>query len=166
MQKCTFMDPPPSLTATLTGVKSLLQNQGQPRAHYGGIFSDGERNDVYGNADLFVMPSIWEEDAPLVLREALAAGLPTLIGDVGGMSEIAPHSTNFKAGSVSDLRKKLQNAISLSAPKGPPKTWPMEPHIQALQMHYKDLTEERFDPRQADIGEKQCQGRIGTTDDR
>ena len=51
----------------------------------------GERNDVssfLAAADLFVMPSI-TEGLPVSLLEAMSAGLPAVVTDVGGMGEIA-----------------------------------------------------------------------------
>jgi glycosyltransferase involved in cell wall biosynthesis len=51
----------------------------------------GERNDVSSfltAADLFVMPSI-SEGLPVSLLEAMSAGLPAVVTDVGGMGEIA-----------------------------------------------------------------------------
>jgi glycosyltransferase involved in cell wall biosynthesis len=51
----------------------------------------GERNDVSSflvAADLFVMPSI-SEGLPVSLLEAMSAGLPAIVTDVGGMGEIA-----------------------------------------------------------------------------
>lgn len=50
----------------------------------------GERNDVgrwLAAADLFVLSSI-SEGAPISLLEAMAAGLPQVVTDVGGMPEI------------------------------------------------------------------------------
>jgi glycosyltransferase involved in cell wall biosynthesis len=51
----------------------------------------GERNDVssfLAAADLFVMPSV-SEGLPVSLLEAMSAGLPAVVTDVGGMGEIA-----------------------------------------------------------------------------
>lgn len=51
----------------------------------------GERSDVaplFAAADLFVMSSV-TEGIPLTQLEALAAGLPSIVTDVGGMAEVA-----------------------------------------------------------------------------
>ena len=38
--------------------------------------------------DLLVVPSIWFENAPLVIHEALATGTPLLVSRIGGMAEL------------------------------------------------------------------------------
>lgn len=43
--------------------------------------------DEYHAADVFVLPSIWEEPAPMVIAEAQAAGLPVLAFATGGLAE-------------------------------------------------------------------------------
>ena len=50
----------------------------------------GRRTDVadlLGAADVFVLPSVWEGQ-PLVLQEALRAGVPIVATDVGGVREV------------------------------------------------------------------------------
>jgi len=39
------------------------------------------------DVDWIVAPSIWWENDPLVLQEALAAGRPVIASDIGGMAE-------------------------------------------------------------------------------
>ena len=43
--------------------------------------------DEYKSADIFLLPSIWEEPAPMVVAEAFASGLPIVAFDTGGLSE-------------------------------------------------------------------------------
>ncbi|MHB0868227.1 MAG: glycosyltransferase family 4 protein [Chloroflexota bacterium] len=44
--------------------------------------------DLYGAADLLVVPSVWEEPLGMVAVDALAAGLPTVASRAGGLSEV------------------------------------------------------------------------------
>jgi glycosyltransferase involved in cell wall biosynthesis len=46
------------------------------------------------NSDLLVVPSIWFENAPLVISEAIHRGLPILASDVGGLPELVEAGTN------------------------------------------------------------------------
>ncbi len=60
------------------------------------VWLTGERNDVfdfYFIADFFILPSAWE-GFPNVAVEALAFGLPILMSDVGGASEIIKSDEN------------------------------------------------------------------------
>jgi len=43
---------------------------------------------VMARADLLVVPSRWEENSPLVVSEAHAAGLPVAAADLGGLREL------------------------------------------------------------------------------
>jgi glycosyltransferase involved in cell wall biosynthesis len=46
-------------------------------------------------ADLLVVPSRWAENSPLVVREAVAAGVPTLVPAWGGARELDPRALAF-----------------------------------------------------------------------
>ncbi|MSQ02832.1 MAG: glycosyltransferase [Myxococcales bacterium] len=61
--------------------------------------------------DVLVLPSTWEENAPLVLGEALAAGLRVLASDVGGVAEIAPEARLVEAGDAAALTAALADEV-------------------------------------------------------
>jgi MoaA/NifB/PqqE/SkfB family radical SAM enzyme len=44
--------------------------------------------------DAIVVPSIWVENSPLVIHEALQARVPVITADVGGMAELVEHEVN------------------------------------------------------------------------
>jgi len=44
--------------------------------------------------DVLVVPSTWWENAPLVIHEAFAAGVPVICSDVGGMAELVDDGVN------------------------------------------------------------------------
>jgi glycosyltransferase involved in cell wall biosynthesis len=50
-------------------------------------FPAGGAPGVLATLDLLVVPSIWPENAPLVLQEAKLAGVPLLCSDIGGIPE-------------------------------------------------------------------------------
>lgn len=50
--------------------------------------------EVFDHADTIVVPSIWEENSPLVIHEAQHARVPVVTADVGGMAEYVQHEVN------------------------------------------------------------------------
>lgn len=67
------------------------------------------------SADLLVMPSVWWENAPLVLIEALEARTPVLVSDLGGMAEFVherPCGATFAPGDAADLARALERLLS------------------------------------------------------
>ncbi len=50
--------------------------------------------DVFDRVDVIVVPSIWEENSPLVIHEAQQARVPVITADVGGMAEYVADGVN------------------------------------------------------------------------
>ncbi len=50
--------------------------------------------EVFDSCDAIVVPSIWAENSPLVIHEALQAGVPVIAADYGGMAEYIQHERN------------------------------------------------------------------------
>lgn len=64
--------------------------------------------------DLLVVPSLWYENAPLVILEAIACRTPLLVADLGGMAELVRAGETgyrFRAGDVEDLAAGLVRAL-------------------------------------------------------
>ncbi len=72
-----------------------------------GPFEPGRVQARLDAADVLVLPSIWEENSPLVVREARAAGLRVLSSCRGGVSEIAPEARWFEPERPRDLLEAL-----------------------------------------------------------
>lgn len=58
-----------------------------PTARHLGPYHRREIATLMRGADWVVMPSLWWENAPLVLEEARAAGRPVIVSGIGGMAE-------------------------------------------------------------------------------
>ena len=50
--------------------------------------------EVFNRCDAIVVPSIWAENSPLVIHEALQAGVPVITANYGGMAEYVRHEEN------------------------------------------------------------------------
>lgn len=88
--------------------KELLLNliNQSPRNHLYPRFHNSEIQSVMSTFDVFVVPSLWYENTPLVLCSALACKIPVIASNLGGMSELVQEGVNgklFDAGDVSQL---------------------------------------------------------------
>jgi len=79
---------------------------GDPRIAFRGRFESNELGGVLAQLDVLAVPSLWYENTPFSMLEALHFGLPVLASDLGGLAEVVQHEKNgllFKAGDVAAL---------------------------------------------------------------
>jgi glycosyltransferase involved in cell wall biosynthesis len=84
---------------------------GDARISFPGAFSRGELRGVLEGLDVLVVPSRWYENAPGVIFEAFAAGMPVVATDLGGMSEVIRHGKDgllFGPEDATDLARQLR----------------------------------------------------------
>lgn len=88
--------------------------KGDPRISFMGEFNNGDIGDVLSNIDVLVVPSIWLENTPLVILEALAAKVPVIASRIGGIPELIKDRENgllFTPQDNADLEKKLNDIL-------------------------------------------------------
>jgi glycosyltransferase involved in cell wall biosynthesis len=68
---------------------------GDPRIRFRGGFAEGGQADILAGLDLVVVPSVWWENSPLVVLEALAEGVPVVASAIGGLPEIVPEGAGM-----------------------------------------------------------------------
>lgn len=107
------------------------------RARYGGVFDDAARESVFADADVLVLPSIWEENSPLVVREAIAAGLRVVASAVGGVAELDPNARLTAPKDPIALSSALIAESALGRARRPTRGYSMDLHIAALLAHYE-----------------------------
>jgi GT2 family glycosyltransferase/glycosyltransferase involved in cell wall biosynthesis len=73
-----------------------------------GPFAPDRLSEVLAGIDVLVAPSIWEENAPLVIEEALLSRRPVLVSDHGGLAERVRHG-------IDGLRVAPNDATALAA---------------------------------------------------
>ena len=96
----------PSFVEELRG---LAEND--ERITFYGSFSREEVGRVLSEIDVLVVPSRWYENAPGVIFEAFAAGVPVVATDLRGMSEFVRHDENgllFALQDTEDLSRQLR----------------------------------------------------------
>ena len=63
----------------------------------------------FHSIDLFALTSLWPENLPIVLLEALASATPCITSDIAGVRELAPDErSRFAAGDARSLARCLQ----------------------------------------------------------
>ncbi len=79
-----------------------------------GAFPNSEIGEVLVDIDLLVVPSVWNENTPLVIYAAHAAGCPVLGSDVPGISESVRNGIDgflFEPGNAFALAKQIREFI-------------------------------------------------------
>lgn len=112
--------------------------------------------DLFKGARYVALPSVWEENAPLVALEALAAGCPLIVSDIGGLPELVERGAGIvtRPGDPVDLAAKIhlllldddacarasQHATALAGQWLTP-----EHHLRSLESVYENLIDDRWD---------------------
>jgi glycosyltransferase involved in cell wall biosynthesis len=102
---------------------------------------------VLSEIDVIVVPSLWYENAPLVIQEAFATKTPVITTNLGGMAEAVDHGINgllFERGDVADLARQLRRIVNepelldgLRAHIPTVKT--IDEEVTELEANYRDL---------------------------
>jgi len=92
-------------------LEPLLRGDGV-RVH--GAIAHERVAEALASIDVLVVPSIWPENAPLVIQEAFLAGIPVVASCIGGIPEMVSDGKNgllFRAGDVEDLSRTLARLL-------------------------------------------------------
>jgi len=94
------------------------------------------------------LPSIWPENAPLVIDEAYLNNVPCIVSNIGGMAERVDDGVNglhFEVGSAKDLADKMEYVakninIREKFVKNIPKVKTIEENAIELEKIYKSMS--------------------------
>jgi len=76
-----------------------------------GGYDHKDISDILADIDVLVVPSVWQENAPLVIQEAFLSKTPVIASKIGGIPELISHGENgllFEPGDINDLQSKMQ----------------------------------------------------------
>src|SRR5262249_44643713 len=92
-----------------------------PRVEMCGSFEHKDLGGILREMDVLVCPSLWMENTPLVILEAMAAGMPVVATDLPGMAEVVragEDGLRFTAGdarALADILRRLARERPLVA---------------------------------------------------
>lgn len=79
-----------------------------------GAYKPQDLRALIAAVDWVVVPSVWWENAPLVIQEAFQHRRPVICSDIGGMAEAVRHEgdgLHFRAGDAVDLARTMRRAM-------------------------------------------------------
>ncbi len=125
--------------------EALVDGIRDPRATFHGPFAPHELGKVLQGLDVLVVPSLWYENTPFAVLEALHAGLPVIASDLGGIAEIVRPGENgwlFPAGDAAALAALLdrlaasRDEVLALRPQKPPT---LDDNVRSLRELYGQL---------------------------
>lgn len=83
---------------------------GDRRLRYAGFVQGDAKAELLDEADFLVLPSVWNDNFPLVILEAFSHGIPVIGSDRGGIPEVVADGRNGRI--VEPLTGEIAAAIS------------------------------------------------------
>lgn len=79
-----------------------------------GKVANERMEEVYGQTDVLLLPSIWPENHPVSIAEAMAAGIPVIATRIGGIPELVEDGETgflFTPGDPRELAQKMSACV-------------------------------------------------------
>ncbi len=94
----------------------ILKNmvKGDNRIELAGGYDNKDAGCILANIDVLIVPSLWLENAPLVVNEAFLSRTPVIASRIGGIPELVKDGVNgllFNPKDADDLQAKMQYII-------------------------------------------------------
>lgn len=97
----------------LNRIKTLCEDFNNIKIH--GFIENKAVNNFIVQSDFVIVPSLCAENAPTVIYESFACGVPVIASNVGGIPELVKNGYNgyiFEAGNEDSLAMALKKCIS------------------------------------------------------
>jgi glycosyltransferase involved in cell wall biosynthesis len=126
----------PSHPTFAANLKSKVDRH--PRANWLGHIKPSQVPQIMANHDVLVLPSVWPENSPLVVREATAGGLSVIVSASGGSRELTEHAALIHT--EDDLTRAMQVAVANGRIRQTPTRWlnPTQHAKVLLDTAYRD----------------------------
>ncbi|HVN55450.1 MAG TPA: glycosyltransferase family 4 protein [Anaerolineaceae bacterium] len=116
-----------------------------------GSYDNTKVGQILSQLDVIVVPSIWYENRPTVIVEALSADRPVIASKIGGIVELVNDEINgllFEPGSDNELTEKLQRLLDepnllLRLKAGIDPVYTIEEEMSAIISVYQSLIGQR-----------------------
>ena len=118
-----------------------------------GPFEPLRAPEVLAGLDAAILPSLWDENAPLTILQARAAGVPILASDVPGVREVIEEGRGarlFPPGDSEALAQAMKSVIRERPPCDPDRSPPpvtLVAHLDAVQSLYGGMAVCSYEPR-------------------
>lgn len=93
-------------------IRRLVKNK---NIQFMGGFDHKDISDVFSEIDVLVVPSVWNENCPLIILEAFSSMTPLIASRIGGIPELISDGVNgllFNPRDENDLQEKMQRVIN------------------------------------------------------
>lgn len=124
-----------------------LRSRNIDRVRFAGVSDPENPYPTITQHDVMVVPSLWEENSPLVIHEAHAAGRPVIASNVGGVPElikdgsdgilVPPGDATALAKAISELAANPERLIEMGKQAKPPKS--IDDHAREVERMYSDI---------------------------
>jgi glycosyltransferase involved in cell wall biosynthesis len=82
------------------------------KVNFRGRIPNSRIGEIFRETDVFILPSIWPENQPVSITEAMAARIPVIASRIGGISELVDDGVTgllFDAGDARQLAQKIMH---------------------------------------------------------
>lgn len=94
--------------------KTISEQNLHPIVKVWGKVEHQEIDQIYAQTDVLVSPSVWPENEPVTILEAMATGIPVIGSQLGGIPELISHGESgllFEAGNAPALAAAMAECI-------------------------------------------------------
>jgi len=124
-----------------------LSTWSDDRITFLGAYNNTDVNALFDYIDVLIVPSIWHENSPLVIHEAILSGVPVIASKAGGITELLENPANgvlFSLGNTDELAALItefgKNPERLNFYKpNLQKIFPIEQHVRNLNVVYDEF---------------------------